>query len=109
MEAIAAAIAAAPAGHFLQGAPIPVDPVDDILEALNVFTDWYILARDPSPRNSDLERLAEMGDTLMEVLTRKRVFPERSCDVAGWNFGKFHAVVHVTLTILLYGWSEHVW
>jgi hypothetical protein len=105
VEAIAAAIAAAPAGHFLHGAPIPVDPVDDILEALNVFMDWYILARDPSLPISDLERLAEMGDALMEAL--KRVFPERSGDVAGWNFGKFHAIVHVTLTILLYGWSEN--
>ena len=99
------AIRAAPAGHFLHGAAEPVDPVDDILGVLNVFMDWYILARDPNPTISDLERLTELGDKLMEEL--KRVFPERTGGVAHWRFGKFHAVVHVVLVIVLFGWSEN--
>ena len=102
---IQSAIRAAPAGHFLHGAAEPVDPVDDILKALNVFMDWYILARDPNPTISDLERLTELGDELMEEL--KRVFPERTGGVAHWRFGKFHAVVHVVLVIILFGWSEN--
>ena len=99
------AIRAAPVGHFLHGAAEPIDPVDDILKALNVFMDWYILAREPNLTISDLERLTELGDELMEEL--KRVFPERTGGVAHWRFGKFHAVVHVVLVIILFGWSEN--
>jgi len=102
---ITRAIRSAPAGHFLHGATEPVDPVQDILCALNVFMDWYILARDPNPTISDLERLTDLGDELMEEL--KRVFPERSRTVSHWRFGKFHAVLHVVLVILLFGWSEN--
>ena len=44
---ITCAIRAAPVGHFLLES---VDLVDDILEALNFFMDWYVLAANCAQR-----------------------------------------------------------
>ena len=37
----------------------------------------------------------------------KETFPEKSGEVSTWKFGKFHAVEHCVITIILWGWLEN--
>jgi hypothetical protein len=100
VEFITKAILAAPDDDPLHSASHPKDPTDEIVAVLHEFNEWYITIRSPRIRESQLKTLDEDGRRLMESL--KRVFPNKS-----WKFGKFHAILHVVLNILLFGWSEN--
>jgi hypothetical protein len=41
---------------------------------------------------------------MMEKL--KEVFPEKSGEAKGWNFRKFHDIVHTPILIMFFGWIE---
>ena len=36
----------------------------------------------------------------------KEIFPEKSGEISGWKFGKFHAVENCIVTIIFWGWIE---
>ncbi len=48
--------------------------------------------------------LATRGMAMMEML--KEVFPEKSGEANGWNFRKFHDIVHTPIPIMFFGWIE---
>ena len=54
---------------------------------------------------SELQRLEELSTAMMEMMLQ--VFPNRDGTARGWKLGKFHAVVHTVLTIVMFGWTEN--
>jgi hypothetical protein len=67
--------------------------------------EWYITARQPNLKISELQRLEELSTAMMEMMVQ--VFPNRDGTARGWKLGKFHAVVHTVLTIVMFGWTEN--
>ena len=70
----------------------PEDPCPDIIQALAIFLDWYMLARVllfPLDMAPELQRRAF---AMKEEL--QRVFPDKSGETARWNFPKMHSVNH---------------
>jgi len=53
----------------------------------------------------DVAEMLVRGPEMMESL--KDTFPEKSGEDQGWNFGKFHDVIHLPLYIILWGWIEN--
>jgi hypothetical protein len=90
--------------RMINGAPPepPTDPCPEIIRALALFLDWYILAR----------RLWFPVDMIPELQRRccvfkeafKAVFPEKSGQLNAWNFIKFHGLYHKAGDILM-SWS----
>ena len=79
----------------------PKDPCPDMVRALACFLDWYMQARlllFPVDMAPELQRRAKvMKETLQEV------FPDKSGQIAAWNFPKMHAPDHKASEILAHG------
>ena len=78
----------------------PKNPCPDIIRALAYFLDWYMLARPllfPMDMAPELQRRAFV---MKEVL--QEVFPDKSGQIAAWNFPKMHMPEHVAAQILLF-------
>ena len=67
--------------------------------------EWYITARQLNLKISELQRLEELSTAMMEMMVQ--IFPNRDGTARGWKLGKFHAVVHTVLTIVMFGWTEN--
>jgi hypothetical protein len=67
--------------------------------------EWYITARQPNLKISELQRLEELSTAMMAKMVQ--VFPNRDGTARGWKLGKFHALVtslvHTVLTIVMFG------
>ena len=103
-QRINAAIDSAVAGDPLHGLPHVDDPCEDIIDALLVFFNWFMLVRKLQLPESEIAELATRGIAMMEKL--KEVFPEKSGEAQGWNFRKFHDIVHTPILIMFFGWIE---
>ena len=101
---INAAIDSAVAGDPLHGLPHVEDPCEAIIAALLVFLKWFMLVRRMVLVESEIAELATRGIAMMEKL--KEVFPEKSGEAKGWNFRKFHDIVHTPILIMFFGWIE---
>jgi hypothetical protein len=83
----------------------PTDPCPEIIRALALFLDWYTLARRNLFPVSMAPELQRRCRAMKEAL--KRVFPEKSGELAAWNFPKFHGVDHKASEILMFGSSPY--
>jgi len=102
---INAAINSAQDGDPLYRFPLVEDPCESCIEALLVFMRWYNLIRKRELCVDELAECHRQGREMREKL--KETFPEKSGELLGWNFGKFHAVEHFVVTIILWGWLEN--
>jgi hypothetical protein len=98
-------IASAPVGSPLHGLRPIEDPSNEIIEVHISALKWNILQRRFGLVASDLAKLQQNSVELLELL--KSNLPERTGDVAGWNFEKAHSILHKVREILLFGWSEN--
>ena len=89
----------------LHGLPHVEDPCEAINDALLVFLSWFLSVRRKDLPASEVCALTERGIALMEKL--KEVFPEKSGEQAGWNFRKFHDILHTSVIIMFFGWLEN--
>ena len=67
----------------------PEDPCPDIVNCLACFLDWYMMARlllFPMDDTPELQRRAFVMKGELQ-----RVFPEKTGEVAAWNFPKMHS------------------
>ncbi len=106
-RAINAAIeqAQADSADPLHGLPHVEDPCEEIIDVLLVFLSWFLLVRRKNLPASEVCSVTERGIALMEKL--KEVFPEKSGEQAGWNFRKFHDILHASVIIMFFGWLEN--
>ena len=89
----------------LHGLPHVEDPCEEIIDALLVFLSWFLLVRRKDLPASEVCSVTARGIALMEKL--KEVFPEKSGEQAGWNFRKFHDILHASVIIMFFGWLEN--
>ena len=70
----------------------PEDPCPDMVNAIAIFSDWYSMAR---MINLPLKQVPELQRRQQLFRNEyKRVFPEKSGEINGWNFPKFHGPEH---------------
>ncbi len=75
------------------------------------FLEFFILQRYMNPTLDLVMQVHQAGVEFMEEA--ERVFPERNGarnpngSLIRWNISKFHTIIHKTMYILLYGWSEN--
>jgi len=66
---------------------------------------WYNLIRKRELFGDELAECHCWGREMREKF--KETFPEKSKEISGWNFRKFHSVEHCVATIVLFGWIEN--
>ena len=85
-------IASAPVGSPLHGLRPIEDPSNEIIEVHISALKWNILQRRFGLVALDLAKLQQNSMELLELL--KSNIPERTGNVAGWNFEKAHSILH---------------
>ena len=88
-------------GDPLYDHPLVADPCEPCIQALLVFVRWYLLVQNRELSVKKLVECHRRGREMREKL--KETFPEKSGEESGWKFGKFHAVEHCEVTIILWG------
>lgn len=84
-----------------------VDPSTDMVQALNRFLDWFVMARQLMIPVEDVPELQRRALTMKKEL--QRVFPEKSGEKSAqpWNFPKAHAPDHTAGEILANGTTAY--
>lgn len=88
-----------------------VDPIPEACMAINEWLHWYKLFRKPEPTDDDVNRLTDMGKTLLSTLGRVFPFKVRVGKVSYrsmWCNEKVHSILHAPRTLVRMGRSQNV-